>query len=501
MYVFGGYASNPTDEFWVFDLDNCQWEKVVCTGQAPSPRFHHSCIIYEKTMLLSGGYSGSQDLNDFYQFNFEKKEWTKFSEPGFEPRRGHQSVIINQLMVVHGGRDLAGHHWDDIKVFDLVKKKWENFEDIGFTISDQPFGRCCHLAFVHMCNYYIFGGSTLTSVPPILSDFYRMNITVFGSPKLIDIQRPPAHSKQKDDFDVLPTDVILYLLTFLSIKDLIKLSMVSREFYHLSGENLLWKPLLDQKLTSNSVWLAKKEQQFAEYKKETSPNLKFFWKQSHIAYQFSNPGVKWRPLRPNLPPQKELLARFSKPLRWQEIRMIIMGYKETGKSATVIQFIQNHFIEDYDPTIEDSYRKQVNVLEETPFLFDMLDTAGQEEYSAMRDQYLRTGQAILLLYSVTSRASFDELIPFYDTIVRVKGKDPVPIVLVGNKADLLDERQVLTEEGVQLAKDWNVPFYEISAKSRVGVEESFLELFWEAVYLDYLKGMPTEKKKSNCITN
>ena len=73
-----------------------------------------------------------------------------------------------------------------------------------------------------------------------------------------------------------------------------------------------------------------------------------------------------------------------------------------------------------DPTIEDSYRKQVTIDSET-CLLDILDTAGQEEYSAMRDQYMRTGQGFLMVYAITSRSSFEELVGFKDQILRVKG--------------------------------------------------------------------------------
>ena len=68
-----------------------------------------------------------------------------------------------------------------------------------------------------------------------------------------------------------------------------------------------------------------------------------------------------------------------------EYKLVIVGGGGVGKSALTIQLIQNHFIDEYDPTIEDSYRKQVTIDDET-CLLDILDTAGQEEYSAMRDQ-------------------------------------------------------------------------------------------------------------------
>ena len=80
-------------------------------------------------------------------------------------------------------------------------------------------------------------------------------------------------------------------------------------------------------------------------------------------------------------------------------------------------------------------------------LLDVLDTAGQEEYSAMREQYMRTGEGFLLVYSITSRQSFEEIMTFQQQILRVKDKDYFPIIVVGNKCDLEGERQVSTEGG------------------------------------------------------
>ena len=125
-----------------------------------------------------------------------------------------------------------------------------------------------------------------------------------------------------------------------------------------------------------------------------------------------------------------------------------------GKSALTIQLIQSHFVDEYDPTIEgtlrancadpDSYRKQC-VIDDEVALLDVLDTAGQEEYSAMREQYMRTGEGFLLVYSITSRSSFEEISTFQQQILRVKDRDSYPIIVVANKADLEHERQVSSQ--------------------------------------------------------
>ena len=95
-----------------------------------------------------------------------------------------------------------------------------------------------------------------------------------------------------------------------------------------------------------------------------------------------------------------------------------------GKSALTIQLIQNHFVDEYDPTIEDSYRKQVVIDGET-CLLDILDTAGQEEYSAMRDQYMRTGEGFLLVFAVNNAKSFDDISSYREQIKRVKDAEEV----------------------------------------------------------------------------
>ena len=112
-------------------------------------------------------------------------------------------------------------------------------------------------------------------------------------------------------------------------------------------------------------------------------------------------------------------------------------------------------------------------------LLDILDTAGQEEYSAMRDQYMRTGQGFLLVFAIPSRGSFDEINSFREQILRVKDSDSVPMVLCGNKCDLENERQVSKQEGEDLAKAFGCPFMETSAKTRVNVEEAFFQLVRE----------------------
>src|SRR5271156_3099641 len=126
----------------------------------------------------------------------------------------------------------------------------------------------------------------------------------------------------------------------------------------------------------------------------------------------------------------------------------------------------------------DSYRKQC-VIDDEVALLDVLDTAGQEEYSAMREQYMRTGEGFLLVYSITSKQSFEEIMTFQQQILRVKDKDYFPIIVVGNKCDLEGERQVSRQEGESLARSFGCRFIETSAKSRINVDMAFYDLVRE----------------------
>lgn len=122
-----------------------------------------------------------------------------------------------------------------------------------------------------------------------------------------------------------------------------------------------------------------------------------------------------------------------------------MIYLQTGDSHNKIGHqVQSFYRWDncsQDCPFPDSYRKQC-VIDDEVALLDVLDTAGQEEYSAMREQYMRTGEGFLLVYSITSRQSFEEITTFQQQILRVKDKDYFPMVVVGNKCDLESEREV-----------------------------------------------------------
>lgn len=157
-------------------------------------------------------------------------------------------------------------------------------------------------------------------------------------------------------------------------------------------------------------------------------------------------------------------------------KLVVVGDGGVGKSALTIQFFQKLFVTDYDPTIEDSYIQHTEVDGQWCIL-DVLDTAGQEEFSAMREQYMRKGDGFLLVYSVTDRQSFDNISHFHTQILRVKDRDAYPMLLVANKVDLVHLRKVAEEQGRELASQLRINYIETSAKDPpINVDAAFHEV-------------------------
>ncbi|KAF7296242.1 hypothetical protein HMN09_01093300 [Mycena chlorophos] len=164
----------------------------------------------------------------------------------------------------------------------------------------------------------------------------------------------------------------------------------------------------------------------------------------------------------------------------REYKLVIVGGGGVGKSALTIRFVQNSFDPDeYNPTIEDFFRKQC-VIDDEVALLEILDTAGQEEYRAMREQYMIHGEGFLIVYAINDRNSFEEVPAFYEQILRVKDVDVFPaVIIVATKCDMEFERQVPANDGRILAHRLGCTFIETSAKDRINVEDAFTNLIRE----------------------
>lgn len=117
-------------------------------------------------------------------------------------------------------------------------------------------------------------------------------------------------------------------------------------------------------------------------------------------------------------------------------------------------------------------------------MLEILNAAGQEEYTALRDQWIRDGEGFVLVYSVCSRPSFTKIRKFHHQVSKVKESliseffnlPYVPMMLVGNNCDRAAEREVATQEGYALAKELGCEFVEASVKTGINVEKAFFDV-------------------------
>uniref|UniRef100_H2ZEY9 Small monomeric GTPase n=1 Tax=Ciona savignyi TaxID=51511 RepID=H2ZEY9_CIOSA len=158
----------------------------------------------------------------------------------------------------------------------------------------------------------------------------------------------------------------------------------------------------------------------------------------------------------------------------RHFKIILMGAGGVGKTSMTTQFVTEKFEETYEPTIEEIHRKTIT-LDGEQCMLELIDTAGMDQFSQMRDLYIRKGDGFILVYSIIDPTTFEDVKSIREQIVRNKLSEQVPIVLVGNKRDLAEhERAVEEEDGGQLAKRWShCRFVETSAREHHEVEEVF----------------------------
>ena len=174
----------------------------------------------------------------------------------------------------------------------------------------------------------------------------------------------------------------------------------------------------------------------------------------------------------------------------KEIQVALVGYRGIGKSTIATQLVENCFMNNYYPTIEHNFYKTI-VYKKTTYKTNILDTAGQDEFSpfSIRGSFGVDGYA--MIYSVAHRPSFTFIPNLNAKISTICG--PIPRILVGNKCDL--QKDVSTKEGREMAQKLKCPFIECSAKYGEQVSDVFTLLIAKITTFS----TPLEKGNWKCI--
>jgi len=153
--------------------------------------------------------------------------------------------------------------------------------------------------------------------------------------------------------------------------------------------------------------------------------------------------------------------------------MAVVGSRSVGKSSLTVQFVDGHFVDSYYPTIENTFSKVISYKGQE-FATEIIDTAGQDEYSILNSKHFIGIHGYMLVYSIQSKETFEMIEVVRDKILNHLSADDVPICIVGNKSDLRPEqRKVTVEEGKALAEKLGCAWTEASAAYNENVTKAF----------------------------
>ena len=166
---------------------------------------------------------------------------------------------------------------------------------------------------------------------------------------------------------------------------------------------------------------------------------------------------------------------MNKDTNAKPLSVVVLGKGVVGKTSLIYRFVKDAFPEAHDPTIEDNYKPMVEINNES-IEIQIVDTAGEEDYQNMLDQWIDVADGFLLVFAINDKDTFNVLDEKYKRIEKHKEKN-VPIILVGNKCDLENERQVTKEEANQKAAAWKAKYIETSALTDVNknCKEPFIQ--------------------------
>uniref|UniRef100_A0A6B2LFA0 Uncharacterized protein n=1 Tax=Arcella intermedia TaxID=1963864 RepID=A0A6B2LFA0_9EUKA len=171
--------------------------------------------------------------------------------------------------------------------------------------------------------------------------------------------------------------------------------------------------------------------------------------------------------------------------------MVLLGNDGIGKSALTVRFAHDIFIERYDPSIEDYYRKLLTV-DGISYMLDILDTVSLNASTSFRTSFFKNSKGIILAYSVTSEESFLALDGFRNQVLQAKGADTVPVILCGTQCDKANHTvsKMMVQEKADL---WGCPSIETSSRCKTNVDQVFIDLIREITKANTNK--PAQKKQ------
>lgn len=179
-------------------------------------------------------------------------------------------------------------------------------------------------------------------------------------------------------------------------------------------------------------------------------------------------------------------------------KLLVVGESGVGKTCMLLRFSDNQFDETFLATIGVDFKVKEIVVDEKKIKLQIWDSAGQERFRNITSSYYRNCSGIIIVYDITSHESFEKVSEWVEEVRRYVSK--VPLLLVGNKCDMEDKRDVRKEEGEELSQKLGLIFMETSAKTAENIDKAFQEMSKELVKEAMNKPKPEVKNQVNLNT-
>eukprot|EP01119_Soliformovum_irregulare_P017166 TRINITY_DN5050_c1_g1_i1.p1 TRINITY_DN5050_c1_g1~~TRINITY_DN5050_c1_g1_i1.p1 ORF type:complete len:503 (-),score=105.78 TRINITY_DN5050_c1_g1_i1:182-1690(-) len=444
MYLFGGFGSTWCHDFYSLNLNTFRWQQIG-EGSLPSPRQFASMCAYNGKLYLFGGLN-STSLSDLHCYDPQASSWSQLRvDASVIGRQRHQASVMNGVMVIHGGQDESGTR-QDIALYDIESGIWS-----GFQPSPSDTSHSVHLGRRHL--------------------LFQWN---WIDRKIDEISVSDMQVFEPGVFDSLPRDILLVIFSDLSAEDLGRVTRVNKFFRDLGLSENLWRNHLLGIVDRTKIKFY--DEEFEIFKLKNN------------GYYFNGYLKTLKEMMKFVSEERKLEISKSVSVDWN-IRVTILGADGVGRNTMKTFSVQDPLSFSYD--VREPVQKHSQC--RPPFILELID--GEQQLFSWKDQCLLYGDVFVIVYNVSDRSSFDQVLSSFEHIRRVRESDQDIICLVGNKIDL-KIRSVSYEEGMLLANKFNSGFVEMA--SDASGMEIIEQVGWRYIDSKLRRRSKLQKEKKKC---
>jgi len=522
--MFGGAnRDNIVGEFFVCDIAQQKWKKVDTNGfSTPGPLFGHTANVYERRIYIFGGLTQTSEYTFSSQPDSAADDAATGSSkpalPDYSPSMNLRSRLFNAR-----GEESC----NDIYVFDVDTQQWAQPAVSG----TPPPPRFVHSAAIEDGKLWVFGGCRKTGYEVSLNDIYCFDIetSTWSSPETTGRRPSPRHGHScvaigegklaffggANEDEIINDVITIQRFNDLHIFDTTTLAWTSvsasgsppfpRSFHSAAvvGESPPLMYIFAGETTLFGTDLTVLDLRKMQWKRPLFDCS--FEHELHGATEISGKMAVFGGLSTNVGLLDDFFFLNTVSVQGRNndytFKIVLAGDSGVGKSCLMTRFVDDQFSDDHESTIGLDFKTVNTMVEGKIVKLHIWDTAGQERFKSLTSHYYRGADGAVLAYDTCNSGSFEHVRNWNEEIdeANTAGKK-IQKLVVGNKIDLVDRREVPTEDGKQLAKKISATFVETSACNSTNVDVAFLNLAQKLVQIR-MKDNSSQKQMANSKTS